>query len=281
MVLSPLSGEIEPKAFLEFGIRKPTIMIERKIPVSEDELHAYVDNELPAERREDVEAWLATHPQDEERVRSWQSMAEALHARYDAVADEPVPQRHHIERLVRQPRKLVYGAIAATLAAFIAGGGLGWIAHGASASPSAFQSFTGDALGAHRLYVVEVRHPVDVPGNEREHLEQWLTKRCGWEVRAPELDATGLKLVGGRLLPGPTGPASFLMYEGPTGERFTLYTSRAKTKTAQMRYTAAENSGAMYWSEDGVGYVLSGPTDKDRLNQVARLVYDQTEKSGG
>ena len=71
------------------------------------------------------------------------------------------------------------------------------------------------------------------------------------------------------------------MYESPTGERFTLYTSRAKTETTQMRYTAAENSGAMYWADSGVGYVLSGPTDKDRLNQVARLVYDQTEKTGG
>jgi len=29
-----------------------------------------------------------------------------------------------------------------------------------------------------------------------------------------------------------------------------------------------------------VGYVLTGPTDKERLNQVARLVYDQTEKGG-
>src|SRR3954466_12145856 len=66
MVLSPLSGEIEPKAFLEFGIRKPTIMIDRKIPVTEDELHAYVDNELPAERRDDVEAWLAAHPEGAE-----------------------------------------------------------------------------------------------------------------------------------------------------------------------------------------------------------------------
>jgi len=27
--------------------------------------------------------------------------------------------------------------------------------------------------------------------------------------------------------------------------------------------------------------VLSGPTDQGRLNQVARLVYDQTEKTGG
>src|SRR3954467_1222871 len=70
MVLSPLSGEIEPKAFLEFGIRKPTIMIERKIPVTEDELHAYVDNELPAERRDDVEAWLAAHPGGARRGRA-------------------------------------------------------------------------------------------------------------------------------------------------------------------------------------------------------------------
>ena len=256
-------------------------MTNPEIPVTEDELHAYVDNELPAERRADVEAWLAAHPDEAERVGSWRAMAESLHVRYGAVADEPVPKRLEIERLVRRPRQWIYGAVAAALVGFIAGGGAGWMARGVSASPSAFQNLTLDALDAHRLYVVEVRHPVEVPGSERAHLQQWLTKRCGWNVRAPELDATGLKLVGGRLLPGPTGPASFLMYESPSGERFTLYTSRAKTETAQMRYTAAENSGAMYWSEDGVGYVLSGPTDKDRLNQVARLVYDQTEKKSG
>ena len=256
-------------------------MSDPRIPVTEDELHAYVDNELPTERRSDVEAWLATHPDDAARVQSWRTMAEALHARYDAVADEAVPKRLEIERLEQQPRKWIYGAVAATLVAFIAGGGVGWMAHGAVASPSAFQNMTVDALDAHRLYVVEVRHPVEVPGSERAHLQQWLTKRCGWTVRAPELDATGLKLVGGRLLPGPTGPASFLMYENASGERFTLYASRAKTETAQMRYTAAENSGAMYWSEASVGYVLSGPTDKDRLHQVARLVYDQMEKKGG
>jgi len=256
-------------------------MTDPKIPVTEDELHAYVDNELPAERRGDVEAWLAAHPDDAERVQSWRAMAEALHARYDSVADEAVPKRLEIERLMRQPRKWIYGAVAATLVAFIAGGGVGWMARGAFASPSVLQNFALEGLGAHRLYVVEVRHAVEVPGTDRAHLQQWLTKRCGWTVRAPELDATGLKLVGGRLLPGPTGPASFLMYESASGERFTLYASRAKTETAQMRYTAAENSGAVYWSEVGVSYVLSGPTDKNRLNQVARLVYDQTEKSGG
>jgi len=63
-------------------------MTDPHIPVTEDELHAYVDNELPAERRGDVEAWLAAHPDEAARVQSWRTMAEALHARYDSVVDE-------------------------------------------------------------------------------------------------------------------------------------------------------------------------------------------------
>jgi anti-sigma factor RsiW len=220
------------------------------------------------------------HVDDAERVRSWQSMAEMLHARYDAVANEPVPKRLELERVAQQPRKWVYGAIAATLVAFIAGGATGWLAHGVAASPSAFQSFTVDALDAHRLYVVEVRHPVEVPGNERTHLQQWLTKRCGWAVHAPELDATGLKLVGGRLLPGPSGPASFLMYESASGERFTVYSAKAATQATQMRYVKQDGDGALFWADRGVGYVVSGGSDRERLMQVARIVYDQAEKNG-
>src|SRR5947208_1979517 len=115
-------------------------MTDPKIAVTEDELHAYIDGELPAERRGDVEAWLATHADDAERVHSWRAMADALHARYDGVADEAVPKRLEIERLTRQPRRWIAAATAAALLAFIAGGALGWIAHGAAASPSPFQN---------------------------------------------------------------------------------------------------------------------------------------------
>src|SRR4051794_17417310 len=114
-------------------------MTDRKIPVTEDELHAYIDDELPLERRADVEAWLAAHAEDAERVQSWRAMADALHARYDAVADEAVPKRLEIERLVRQPRKWGYGVIAAALLAFIPRGGGGGLGHGGSAGPSALQ----------------------------------------------------------------------------------------------------------------------------------------------
>ena len=257
-------------------------MTDPHIPVTEDELHAYVDNELPAERRGDVEAWLAAHPDEAARVQSWRSMAEALHARYDSVIDEAVPKRLEIERLERKPRKWVYGAIAATLAAFVFGGGIGWMARGASAAPSAMQNFTLDALEAHRLYVVEVRHPVEVPGSERAHLQAWLTKRCGWTVHAPELTTAGLKLVGGRLLPGAAGPASFMMYESASGERFTIYTAKSEAEATQMRFSSQGNESALFWADRGVAYVVvSGVGDRGRLTQIAQSVYDQMEKTGG
>src|ERR1700749_1816277 len=256
-------------------------MIDRTIPVTEDELHAYVDNELPAERRTDVESWLAAHPDDAERVQSWRAMADALHGRFDSLADEAEPKRLELERLVQQPRKWIYGAVAATLVAFIAGGSVGWVARGEAATPSTFQNFASDALDAHRLYVVDVRHPVEVPGSERDHLQQWLTKRCGWALPAPERAGAGLKLVGGRLLPGPDGPASFFMYEGATGERFTIYAAKAQDQTTQMRYTAEGADSALFWADRGVGYVVSGGGDRGRLTQIAQAVYDQMDKAGG
>ena len=33
-------------------------------PITEDELHAYIDSELPADRIAALEAWLASHPED-------------------------------------------------------------------------------------------------------------------------------------------------------------------------------------------------------------------------
>ncbi len=128
--------------------------------------------------------------------------------------------------------------------------------------------------------MVEVRHPVEVGASERAHLQQWLSRRCGYEVKAPELDASGLKLVGGRLLPGPNGPASFLMYENASGERFTIYASRANAEATQMRYASHGSDGALFWADRGVGYVVSGAADRDRLTQVAKLVYEQNEKAG-
>jgi anti-sigma factor RsiW len=254
-------------------------MIDRDPPVTEEELHAYVDGELAVDRRRAVEAWLASHPEDAACVAQWRAQADAIRARFGRLASEPVPARFDLVRLARSARSWRAAAAAAVIVAFLAGGVVGWMARGASAAaPSRFETFTAQALDAHRLYVVEVRHPVEVTGGERPHLIQWLSKRLDYELRIPELESSGLKLVGGRLLPGPFGPAAFCMYEGPSGERFTIYYARTDSPQTAMRYRATDRFAALYWVERGLAYVVSGPLDRERLLGVAQAAYDQIDK---
>ncbi|MBS0247022.1 MAG: anti-sigma factor [Proteobacteria bacterium] len=261
-------------------------MTEYDRPVTEDELHAYVDGELPDDRREAVTAWLASHTDAAGIVAAWRTQADDIRARYGAVAHEPIPERLQLDRILAADRGARPGgrrftamAAAAVFAAFIAGGGAGWFAHGAAVKkPSAFDAITADALEAYRLYVVEVRHPVEVPGSEQAHLRQWLSKRVGYELSLPDLSSLGLKLVGGRLLPGPSGAAAFYMYEGPSGERYTIYCAKAAQPATALRFKSGARDAAFTWVDDKVGYVVSGPSDRDKLESVAKNVYDQVDK---
>ena len=255
-------------------------MTDRDQIVGEDELNAYVDGELPADRRAAVEAWLATHHDDAARVAAWRSHGELIRARYGAVAGETPPRRFDVARLSRRSYGATTAAIAATVAAFVIGGAVGWTARGMEMPrASDLTRFTADALDAYRLYVVEVRHPVEVPGDQRPHLDAWLSKRVGSPLRAPELDKIGLKLVGGRLLPGPTGPTAFFMYETPSGERFTLYCGRTGDRDTALRYTTGQQqNAAYYWVDGDVAYVLSGPADREKLREIAQTAYDQIDR---
>jgi anti-sigma factor RsiW len=252
-------------------------MVDNNTPVTEYELHAYVDGELPADRRESVEVWLAAHPEEAARVAAWSSQAEAIRARHGDVIDEPIPDRLTFKHIARKQRSWGAIATAAAMAAFVIGGLAGWMAHGASAAaPSEVELFNIEALGAHRLYIGEVRHPIEVKAEEN-HLLPWLSRRVGTTLRTPDFSAFDLKLLGGRLLPGIHGPAALFMYEGASGERFTIYCSRINGSRTAFRYSSNGNFGAVYWIEGGYGWVVSGPMDKDRLKAVANSAYDQIE----
>lgn len=260
-------------------------MVDRNSPVTEDELHAYVDGELPADRLEAVTEWLAAHADQAALVAAWRAQADSIRTRYGAISDEPVPERLQIDQVLKSGRangrSWAALASAAALVAFMIGGGAGWMARGAAAAaPTDFETFTSEALDAYKLYVVEVRHPVEVPGSERAHLTQWLSKRLGADLRVPDLQSIGLKLIGGRLLPGPTGAAGFYMYEGASGERFTIYCARADAPQTAFRFKDSDSSAAFYWVDDKIAYVVSGPADRGQLETVTKSVYEQIDKSG-
>src|SRR5436305_13971032 len=100
-------------------------MIDRYPPVTEEELHAYVDGELAADRRDAVEAWLASHPEDAARVAQWRAQADAIRARFSMLASQPVPARLNLEKLVRGAPSWRALPAAALVVAIPGGGAVG------------------------------------------------------------------------------------------------------------------------------------------------------------
>jgi anti-sigma factor RsiW len=247
-----------------------------QIPVTEAELHAYIDGLLPAARRAEIEAYLASHPEDAQRVRAWVEQNQALHAWFDPVLAEALPARVRGAALARRmPPALRYAAVAAW---FVMGGVAGWYVHAYNTAKSADGvAFAHQAAIAHAVYSPEVRHPVEVGADQEVHLVSWLSKRLGANLKVPHLLAAGYQLVGGRLLPGNQGPVAQFMFQDGNGQRLTLYvrSGAGNSKETAFRFEQDRGVSVFYWLDGKFGYALSGEIDKAELLRVAKVVYQQ------
>jgi anti-sigma factor RsiW len=253
--------------------------------VSEADLQAYVDGRLDLERRAAVEAWLAARPEEAERVAAYRRLSSEVRAAYQSMLDEPMP-----ERLARRASRRTPLSRVALAAAWVAlGVAVGVVATlelkatrpGAAFLASESAIMARRAAIAHATYSPEVRHPVEVGAADEAHLVAWLSKRLGVQVRAPKLDEAGMSLMGGRLLPGETGPVAQFMYQTPNGRRLTLYVRQERSHSTEtaFRYAREHNVGVFYWIDRDCGYAIaSADLSRDELLKVADLVYKQLEQ---
>lgn len=250
-------------------------------PVTESDLQAYADGELSESRRADVAAWLASHPEDAERIESYRRIAEELRSTYKGVLEEPVPERLKRALPVGRARRVAMIALGAVLGV-AAGGIAGWELRSLQAPAAAMlegaAALPRRAAVAHATYSPEVRHPVEVGADQEAHLVKWLSKRLGTQLRAPKLESVGYSLVGGRLLPGDTGPVAHFMYQCNRGTRVTLYVrgDMGTNRSTAFRYAREGNVGVFYWVDNKIGYaVSSNDISKEDLLKVANAAYQQ------
>jgi len=257
--------------------------------VEEDELHARIDGRLPPERAAAVDAYLAARPEVRARLGQYAEQQQGLRAAFAHTAG-PIPAQLQVARLLagqRRRRTLRFARVAAAVALVVAGGIGGWAARDAATaflpSPnrglSTARMITADAIEAHRVFSVEVRHPVEVDVGQEAHLVQWLSKRLGQPLIVPDLTAAGFRLMGGRLLPAENAPAAQFMYENGK-ERLTLYLRAGIGGETAFRYSEESGIGAFYWSDQGFGYALAAKTDRQSLLKIAEIVYRQTSDDG-
>jgi len=254
-------------------------------PIGEDDLQAYVDGRLPASRREAVDAYLAVYPAAAAQVALEAEQRNLLRARLSFKAQEPIPARLRVANIMadqsREPR-LPSRAIAAALAWLVIGigtgaAGMAWYERLAPLGPAATADHaTSDAITAYRTYVGERLHPVEVAADQEAHLTQWLSRRLGKPLLAPNLTAQGYQLMGGRLLPAGSEPAAMFMYDDGKGNRLTVYArSGGSGEATSFRFEVQEGVSAFSWIDKGLSYVVTGRIDRDRLLSVAEAAYRQ------
>lgn len=197
---------------------------------------------------------------------------------FDPVMTEPIPARMHL----RTPPWMGYARAAGLLVVGIAVGLAMPYLRGTPAPlvAAAEPGLPIRAANAHKVYVSEVRHPVEVDASQQEHLVAWLSKRLGTGLRVPVLAQDGFELLGGRLLPGAEGkPVAQFMYQDSSGKRLTLYVSRRDKDEALTAFRFAQEGpvSVFYWVDRDCGYALSGEIERPRLAKVAGTVYQQLE----
>ncbi|HUL06508.1 MAG TPA: anti-sigma factor [Candidatus Acidoferrum sp.] len=250
-------------------------------PISDDELHATADGSLPAERQAEVDDAIAGSPDAAARVAFYRRLNAGLHAGYDFMLNEPVP-----ERLTTRPRRRGWQGllrVAAAVALLAVGGGGGWLARDVTHQKDAQTYELADlAAEAHLVYASQVSHPVEVPATETEHLLAWLSKSLDRQVRVPDLSAIGYRFLGARLLPSGSKVAGQFMFQNVSGNRVTLYfTPAVDQRDSAFRFLTIDGVSVYYWHDDDLAYALVSEVPREQLKAICNEVYSKLNPNAG
>jgi len=249
-------------------------------PITEDDLHAFVDQALAPERRGEVASYLNDHPDAAGRVAAFASQREQLRGALASIANEPVPAElnlaHIIERRKRRPLH-AWMAIAALLLVGIGGLG-GWTVRSLlQGGSNGLSALAQEAAYSYGVYAPDRVRPVEIRASDSAELTQWVSSRLKRAVKVPDLSTSGYRLMGGRLVATSHGPAAMFMYDDDQGDRLVMLTRpmSSGSQDAPMMPHAAGDIAGFAWADRGMGYTLVGQLPGDTLKPIANEIRKQ------
>jgi anti-sigma factor RsiW len=235
----------------------------------DDRISAWLDGALSQEEAKALEAEAMNDAALATRMAELSEQDRSLKEAFDLMLDLPVPEALETAaqtpatpepaNLPRAPR--MGGLIAAGLALLIIGMGSGAYLTNTMRAPQIVTVAPGwmeEIASYHRVYARQVRHLVEVPAEEKDHIEKWLTKETGAQVTVPDLAASGYDFRGARLLVAAGKPVAQLIYTDTTGAVVALCALQSD-KTAP-GFTTKEFDGVQLvrWTVPGAAWVAVG-----------------------
>jgi anti-sigma factor RsiW len=248
-------------------------------PVGEDDLTAWVDDRLAAERHPVVERYLADHPEIAARLRQQQDQRSALQSLFAPIAAEPIPATMRIEAIAASRRRTPpawFQAVAAVLLLAIGFGG-GWRVRTRMMPPQAgLGALAREAGYSYRVYASDAQRAAEMGASEKQQLVSWASRRIGSRVAVPDLAAARYHFAGGRLVATPHGPALLLLYDSKARVRLGVLSRPMDIdKDASMVSARVGDVQQVSWADRGIGYSVVAPSTITGLQPIAAAIRDQ------
>ncbi len=232
-------------------------------PISDEDLHAYIDGALSQERALLVREALAGNAALAERVALFEADKAMFKTVYGPLAERPLPPEWtaRVRRRTR-PRMnwRLASAIAATLAV-LAGSPLVW----RYASVPEGGDVVDVALDARAGTLPQTQH-IGAPTVDR--YDAALRQATASNVHVPDLSRMGYRLAGLQLY----DKAAEILYRGPQNQLFTLYVRRSDG-SARFDQFARRGLRVCIWQDDQITTVMAGDVSAAAMQRLATLSY--------
>jgi anti-sigma factor RsiW len=280
-------------------------------PVSEAELHGFVDGGLDRGRREAVRAFLAASPADAARVEIWRRQNERIRIAFASMNTAPLPwsspdasgaggvaARGRVARgseqnegrasphLWREPWFAGLIGLAFASGVLLTAGADYFINHMGAPDDGPLVSSEPATAGANKAFSVQAISALRAFDRPFDAVD--LSPRD--QGREPELAAPvlpnlpldNLKLAGIRAMPGEQGQMLCMFYTRPAAGNLALCVEKTPGPNETItRLSGSFPSAAISWRQKGANYALTGGLHEPELRALADAVRAQVEAFDG
>lgn len=250
-------------------------------PISEDDLQAFVDRALDAERHLEVAAFLETDSDATKRVAAYRKDTAAMSSALAPVAAEPIPSRLNLVNIIEKqqhPKRQPFARMAAAAVILLAiGASGGWLLKGYDMPPTeGVAALAQEASASYSAFATDRVRPVEVRADGSDDLKVLASATIGGEAVIPDLRKSGYRLMGGRVVPTSHGSGLMLMYDNDKGSRIVLLTRRMQVDSDRPMVPSDHHDiHGWSWAKQGMGYSLVGGMNSDDLHPIADDIRSQ------
>jgi anti-sigma factor RsiW len=243
---------------------------------TEEELHAYLDGELTADRRAEVTAYLRDHPAEARRLEAYRADGEAIGRLFLRTPQARMSRRAPSSSWRR--KTWIRAAAAVLVLAVTFATGLTWYWQG-RVDETVWARFGAEALAAHLALMNPDSPPVMTAslGDVAEFFSA--TVRTPMHLEDPANPQ--FTLVGSKFLTGAKGRVTQLAFRNRAGVLVTMYFEPwPRKRDAPFRALASQsNVRTIGWTDRELGCAVTGALPEDELERIGNALYAGLVKS--